>query len=209
MVLQEQGGQLPTIGVGKAMRDQAREGRRARARREERVEDRRSRTRQADWDDYEVERATCARCGCEDEVADMYTGGLGLVCAPCFSQGDGEIAAPAVPTLRGAFLGPLLYAPVLFAPHLLWLTGLGNAWSHSASWPMALFFLLWLCVVGGGMAGAPILLLFWAEQVKESWKRPDVSPEDRALLIGGLAWKGVSLPSMLGLALWWATLLAG
>jgi len=189
---------MSTIGVGKAFRNQDREGRRQRSRREERMSDRRADNQAAEWTDGDAELQTCASCGAEDHSGNLYHSSAGEVCGVCFADGEGELLeiAPAPP------LGTLLARPLpvllLFGPYLLWLafgmdlvqtSGYGMAISGTVSNVVIVF--LKVPFFFGFVAGwilTPVVFYRTVMDVLDDTRRPEMALGQKTTLVAARLW---------------------
>lgn len=149
------------------------------------MERRRAQTAAMDWDRAASEPLACTSCGFEEGVQDMYNSADGLVCAVCFSAGEGELAT-AEPRLWFRFGAPFGYA-------LLWLVPLLGELGYYLEF-------VWVGVFLAAVLGAPFLVLFQAEQLRADWKKPGVDLGDRWPLVAADLWHILAFLGSLGVA---------
>ncbi len=165
---------MPTIGVGKAFRDQDRAAQAARNYARERSK------ASADLPDAEGEVA-CARCGDPVPLTDTMVAADGDVCLAC--HGAEQVVHPSPwADARQTGLGTALYVVSLVLPLVL----VGS--NPRGSNPMLLGG--WYLVTVAGMAIGAFLTLRWVRHVRDSARAPVVDEEipvarlSRAILSG-------------------------
>lgn len=186
-----------------ASKSQSREARRSRRRTVDRVESRRAGTRAAEWDRAESRQQACAACGELDEVANQYHGASGLVCAACFSRGDGELTVAEDAGVLRRVLLPMVYTPLLF-PLPFWV-----AWGHvpgaGMGWWMDAGMLAWHTLCLASVVYTPALLVVLAADTRTRFGGEEDT--DRWIRFAGHTWHALALIGMQAVA--WALLLLG
>ena len=164
--------------------------------------DRRRETgRGQDWGGGSAERSSCVECGAEDLKRDMYSSEAGVVCASCFSSGEGQIVVHTDRSTTQRLARPLVYTALVWMPVLGLLEWTG--------WVGSLLVLAWITATAVALCATPMLLVHIVGQARVDWRRADLDPSARWVLAATHLWHAavftaslvlaMSLPGWLGL----------
>ena len=155
------------------------------------MEERRDKNRAGDWQDWEGSVASCADCGVEDAVGNLYHTGSGLSCAVCFASNEDEISVKPPASVWRLFLRgmPFLLMPLPMVAHQLdWM----NLDAHVFG-VQSVFVVVWGAFVIGSLMLSPFALVAIAALAREDYFRPSLDVGARGRLMVGHGWLATAL----------------